>query len=79
MDANTVTADMSGNVWKFLVEVGQEVEAGQPLLVLEAMKMEFQVVASQAGRIAAVHCQAGKAVAAGDALMVLEALQPAGS
>ncbi|MFG0674908.1 biotin/lipoyl-containing protein [Delftia sp. WSY_7] len=43
------------------------------------MKMEFQVVASQAGRIAAAHCQAGKAVAAGDALMVLEALQPAGS
>ncbi|KAA9177316.1 urea carboxylase [Delftia sp. BR1] len=79
LDANTVTADISGNVWKFLVEVGQEVEAGQPLLVLEAMKMEFQVVASQAGRIAAVHCQAGKAVAAGDALMVLEALQPAGS
>ncbi|MGE8400576.1 MAG: acetyl-CoA carboxylase biotin carboxyl carrier protein subunit [Delftia tsuruhatensis] len=38
--------------------------------------MEFQVVASQAGRIAAVHCKAGKAVAAGDALMVLEASQP---
>ncbi|WP_227472596.1 MULTISPECIES: hypothetical protein [Delftia] len=41
--------------------------------------MEFQVVASQAGRIAAAHCQAGKAVAAGDALMELEASQPAGS
>lgn len=73
---NAVAADMSGNVWKLLVEVGQQVEAGQPLVILEAMKMEFQVTASQAGTVVALYCKAGKTVAAGDALLAIEPLAP---
>ncbi|WP_103791233.1 urea carboxylase [Xanthomonas citri] len=71
VDGSAVVADMWGNVWKVLVDVGQEVQIGEPLVILEAMKMEFQVAASQAGTIAALHCKAGKPVAAGDALVVI--------
>jgi urea carboxylase len=71
VDGSAVLADMSGNVWKVLVEVGQHVEVGQPLVILEAMKMEFQVAADSAGKIAALRCIPGTPVAAGDALLVI--------
>ncbi|MFY8095849.1 MAG: urea carboxylase [Niveispirillum sp.] len=70
-DDNAIQADISGNVWKVLVEVGQVVEVGQPLVILEAMKMEFAVHARAAGRVGAVHCRAGRAVTTGDALLSL--------
>nr|MBL8457324.1 urea carboxylase [Zoogloeaceae bacterium] len=72
-DGALVSADMSGNVWKLLVDVGQSVEAGQPLVVLEAMKMEFPIPAPHAGTVTALYCRSGKPVAAGDALLALEA------
>ncbi|MFV3073722.1 urea carboxylase [Niveispirillum fermenti] len=72
-DRDAIQADISGNVWKVLVEVGQQVEAGQPLVVLEAMKMEFAVHARGPGRIRAVHCRAGRPVVAGDALLSVAA------
>ncbi|HTH94560.1 MAG TPA: urea carboxylase, partial [Rhodocyclaceae bacterium] len=70
-EGEAVRADMSGNVWKILVEIGQDVEAGTPLVVLEAMKMEFTVTAPTAGKVKALHCRAGKPVNAGDALVAL--------
>jgi urea carboxylase len=71
VDDNAVQADISGNVWKVLVEPGQWVEPGQPLVVLEAMKMEFSIHAKMPGRIAAIHCRSGRPVTAGDALLSL--------
>ncbi len=71
-DENAIQADISGNVWKVLVEVGQQVEPGQTLVVLEAMKMEFAIQARSAGRVGAVHCRAGRSVTAGDALLSME-------
>ncbi|AUN33450.1 urea carboxylase [Niveispirillum cyanobacteriorum] len=71
-DENAIQADISGNVWKVLVEVGQQVEPGQTLVVLEAMKMEFTIQARCAGRVGAVHCRAGRSVTAGDALLSME-------
>jgi len=68
----TIRADMSGNVWKILVEPGQRVAAGAPLVVLEAMKMEFTVMAPGAGVVTALRCRAGTIVEAGDDLLVLE-------
>lgn len=44
-----VEADISGNIWKLLVEPGQEVKAGEPLLIVEAMKMEFAIHAPMDG------------------------------
>ncbi|HTF95413.1 MAG TPA: urea carboxylase [Cellvibrio sp.] len=72
VDGHAVTADISGNIWKLLVEPGQLVEPDQPLLIVEAMKMEFSVYADRAAKVSAVHCAPGKQVNAGDLLLVLE-------
>ncbi|WP_027328519.1 urea carboxylase [Marinimicrobium agarilyticum] len=72
VDGHAVTADISGNIWKLLVEPGQEVEPDQPLLIVEAMKMEFSVYADRKAKVSAVHCSPGKPVNAGDILLVLE-------
>ena len=72
LDGHLVSAEMSGSVWKVLVQPGQRVEAGTPLLVVEAMKMELAVIAPVAGIVKSVRCQPGKAVTPGDALLLLE-------
>ena len=72
VDGHAVTADISGNIWKLLVEPGQLVEADQPLLIVEAMKMEFSVYADRSAKVSAIHVEAGKQVSAGDLLLVLE-------
>jgi len=66
-----VAADLCGSVWKILVEPGQAVQAGEPLIVVEAMKMELTVTAPVAGRVARIRCAAGRAVNTGDPLLVL--------
>jgi urea carboxylase len=73
LDGHVVFADIQGNVWKLLVEQGQTVDEGAPLLIVEAMKMEFVVHAPVKGKVRALHCRMGKQVAAGDPLIVLEA------
>ncbi|MEO0056014.1 MAG: hypothetical protein RLZZ50_1961 [Verrucomicrobiota bacterium] len=65
-------AHIPGNVWKILVEPGATVTEGQPLVVLESMKMEVTVAASRAGKIREVRCVEGKPVNAGETLVVLE-------
>ncbi len=59
-----VKAPMPGRVIKILVEVGQEVAAGQPLFVVEAMKMENEVKAKGPGVVQSVHVQLGATVEA---------------
>lgn len=71
-DAHVVSAEMCGSVWKILVQPGESVEAGAPLMVVEAMKMELAVFAPVSGTVRAVRCQPGKAVVPGDALMLLD-------
>jgi len=70
--ALAVNADMNGNIWKVLVQAGDEVIAGQPLVIVEAMKMELAIHAPQAGRIKRIGCQPGRPVSPGDALLWLE-------
>ncbi len=67
----TVQAVMPGVVARLLVAVGDGVEAGQPLLVLEAMKMQNEIPAPAAGVVTALHVAEGKAVAAGAKLVTL--------
>jgi len=66
-----VAADMCGSVWKIPVQVGQAVEAGETLVVVEAMKMELAVAAPVAGVVSAIHCAPGRQVDSGDPLVVL--------
>ena len=67
-----ISADMSGNVWKLTASPGARVNAGDPLLILEAMKMEFHISAPRDGVVKAFHCGPGMMVNAGDPLASLE-------
>ncbi len=67
-----VESGVAGNVWQVLVQEGDNVQAHQPLLVLESMKMEIEVVAPFAGKVFAISKTEGSAVAAGQTLLVLE-------
>jgi acetyl/propionyl-CoA carboxylase alpha subunit len=70
--AGSLLAPMPGLVRRVLVEVGAAVTAGQPLLVLEAMKMEQTVAAPAAGVVAELRAKPGEQVAAGQVLAVVE-------
>ncbi len=74
----SLVAPMPGKVVVVLVEPGAEVRKGQPLLVLEAMKMEHTVVSPRDGRVAAVHFAAGALVGEGAQLVALEPQPEAG-
>ena len=66
-----VSAAMAGNIFKIVVPLGAHVEQGDTVLVLEAMKMETEVVAPRAGTVTALHVAQGDAVAVGEALFDL--------
>jgi biotin carboxyl carrier protein len=63
---------MPGKVIQVLVAVGDTVEAGQGLVVVEAMKMQNEMKSPKAGRIVEVKTKRDAAVAAGDVLVVVE-------
>lgn len=69
--AISVKAPMPGTVMSFKVTVGQEVKRGDVLLILEAMKMENEIVAPQAGKVAALRVPASASVNTGDPLVDL--------
>jgi len=71
--AGSLLAPMPGLVLRVLAEVGAVVTAGQPLLVLEAMKMEQTVTAPADGVVAELRAKAGEQVSTGQVLAVLEA------
>ncbi|MBB3039111.1 urea carboxylase [Hoyosella altamirensis] len=68
-----VEAPFVANIWKVMVEPGDVVQAGQPLLALEAMKMETIISAPQAGVVDQVLGSTGSQVVAGEGLVVLGA------
>jgi acetyl-CoA/propionyl-CoA carboxylase biotin carboxyl carrier protein len=67
-----IAVPMQGTIVKVLVEVGQAVEAGQSVVVLEAMKMENQIEADKSGTIKAINVKPGDTVGAGDVVVVIE-------
>jgi acetyl-CoA/propionyl-CoA carboxylase biotin carboxyl carrier protein len=70
--SGTVTVPMQGTIVKVLVAVGDRVEAGQTLCILEAMKMENAVNAEKAGVVQEVRVAAGDSVGGGDVVAVIE-------
>ena len=66
-----VEAHITGTVWKIEVAVGDQVDEGDTVVILESMKMEMPVEAEDAGTVAAILCEEGQAVNEGDALVVL--------
>ena len=70
----TVAAPMHGNLLKIFVSAGDEVKQGQPLVVMEAMKMEHQLKAQIDGKVHAIHAVVGNQVAAGSVLIEITEL-----
>lgn len=68
---DAMTSPMPGTILRLLVNIGDEVKENQPLMILEAMKMENEVVANHAGKVAGIHVNQGQVVNAGDALITI--------
>jgi len=64
--------DVTGSVWKIVTSVGQAIEAGDTIMIVESMKMEVPVIAEEGGTIAAFLVTEGMSVAEGDAVAVVE-------
>lgn len=69
--ADAMPSPMPGNILRILVNVGDTVTENQPLLILEAMKMENEIVAAKAGVVAGIHVKEGQVVNPGDALITI--------
>jgi len=67
-----VEAHITGTVWKIEVVVGDAVQEGDTVVILESMKMEMPVEAEDTGVVAAILCEEGQSVSEGEALVVLE-------
>jgi len=67
-----VSAPMQGTIVKVSVEVGQSVDVGDTIVILEAMKMENSVRSERAGTVTAINVTAGDGVAVGDVVAVIE-------
>ncbi len=67
-----VEAHITGTVWKVEVEVGDQVDEGDTVVILESMKMEMPVEAEDPGVVKEILCEEGQSVSEGEALVVLE-------
>lgn len=70
--AHTISAHVTGTVWKLLVQKGDRVKEGDTVLVVESMKMEFAVAAPVAGTVSQLFCKEGMHVAAGQMLLMMQ-------
>ncbi len=67
-----IEAHITGTVWKIEVAVGDTVEDGDTVAILESMKMEMPVESEDDGVVAEIKCEEGQSVQEGDVLVVLE-------
>ncbi|MDX6606170.1 MAG: acetyl-CoA carboxylase biotin carboxyl carrier protein [Solirubrobacterales bacterium] len=67
-----VEAHITGTVWKIEVKVGDQVDEGDTVAILESMKMEMPVEAEDPGKVTEIRCEEGQSVSEGDVLVVLE-------
>lgn len=70
--ATTVEAHITGTIFKIETAVGAEVAEGDPLIIIESMKMEMPVEAPAAGRVAEIRVEEGQSVEEGEVLAVLD-------
>ena len=71
VNAEDIPAPLAGNIWKVLVSPNQQVNEGDTLVILEAMKMETEVKAARAGTVVSVNVSEGDQVSAGQAIISL--------
>jgi acetyl-CoA carboxylase biotin carboxyl carrier protein len=71
-EVTQVEAHITGTVWKIECAVGDAIEEGDTVAILESMKMEMPVEAEDSGTVAEIRCEEGQAVNEGDVLVVLD-------
>ena len=69
---SNVEAHITGTVWKIEVSVGDAIDEGDTIVILESMKMEMPVEAEDPGIVKEILCEEGQSVSEGDALVILE-------
>jgi biotin carboxyl carrier protein len=67
-----IQAEMVSSVWKVLVTAGEQVAAGDTLVILESMKMEIPVLTERAGTVREVHVAEGEVLQEGDLIATVE-------
>ena len=67
-----IEAHITGTVWKIECAVGDRIEEGDTVAILESMKMEMPVEAEDSGKVIEILCEEGQSVSEGDTLVVLE-------
>ncbi len=67
-----VEAHITGTVWKIECQLGQQIEEGDTVVIIESMKMEMPVEAEDDGVVKEIVCTEGQSVSEGDTLVVLE-------
>ena len=70
--SDELTSPLQGNMWKVLVEKGAEVEEGQLICIIEAMKMENEITAHKAGVVEELAVKEGDAVTSGATIAVIK-------
>jgi len=74
-DKEAVEAPIQGNLWKILAKVGHTVKEGEPLAIVESMKMEVEIESPEDGVIVDILCEEGESIYAGKQLFILEPLK----
>ncbi|NML43381.1 acetyl-CoA carboxylase biotin carboxyl carrier protein subunit [Ramlibacter sp. G-1-2-2] len=67
-----VKAEVTGKVWKILVPVGARVDADEPVMVVESMKMEIPVISEEGGTVVELRVGEGEAVEDGQVVAIVE-------
>lgn len=67
-----ITSSMAGSIWKVIVSVGDRIEKGQEVIILESMKMEIPITSETAGIVKDIKVMEGDFVNEGDVLIVLD-------
>lgn len=69
---NTIVTNMTGSVWRILVQAGDQIEKGQDVVILESMKMEIPIAAETSGKVKEIKINEGDFVSDGDVLIELD-------
>ena len=70
--ATEIKAHITGTIWKIKAAVGDSVDEGDTLIIIESMKMEMPIEAQDPGTVKEVRCKEGQAVTEGDVLMIID-------
>lgn len=73
-DKTEIGANIPGNILKVLVKEGEEVEENQPIAIIEAMKMETNILSSMEGKVSKIYVNEGQQVKSGELIAKLEEL-----